>query len=332
MLRATVRQRFAEIDVLKAAGIAAVVLIHSLRPWWDPGVAFAEIWLGHVTRFGVPAFLFASGFLYATRQPIAWETTRRRLRRILVPYLVASLLVEAWRALAGAGAAPLTLLGDLALGRALGPYYYVFDITGLVLFAPLLARLPARALGGVVLAFLAAQAATDVGLFTYRTLALHLRNPLVWWAYFLVGWWVRLNLASWERFVGAHRGRLLLLLLPLMAIFAAVSGLEGRGPQVIVRGAAWLNVYAILAILYASALGREASPRAVRLASDASYPVYLYHLPIVLAVQRLVPAPAGELAPLPLLLAWAAGLAGTLLAVTAARRLLGARSRDWIGA
>ena len=62
-------RRSPEIDALKVAGIVTVVLIHTMRAPWDPAVAPLEVWIGHATRFGVPAFLFASGFLYAT----AWQ-------------------------------------------------------------------------------------------------------------------------------------------------------------------------------------------------------------------------------------------------------------------
>ena len=55
----------------EGVGILLVVLIHSLRPNWDPGISGAELWLGSITRFAVPGFFAASGYLYATDQPIA---------------------------------------------------------------------------------------------------------------------------------------------------------------------------------------------------------------------------------------------------------------------
>ena len=73
-------RRYPEIDAIKAAGIVTIVLIHALRSPWDAGVSELERWLGHVTRFGVPGFLFASGFLYAGA-PADSVTTGRRLRR-----------------------------------------------------------------------------------------------------------------------------------------------------------------------------------------------------------------------------------------------------------
>ena len=60
-----VETRSPTVDAIKVAGIVTIVLIHALRAPWDPGLSPLERWLGHVTRFGVPGFLLASGFLYA---------------------------------------------------------------------------------------------------------------------------------------------------------------------------------------------------------------------------------------------------------------------------
>ena len=76
-------ERLTEIDALKVAGIVTIVLIHVLRPPWDPALSSLEAWLGHVTRFGVPAFLFASGFLYATATPNPAAIVMKRLRKVV---------------------------------------------------------------------------------------------------------------------------------------------------------------------------------------------------------------------------------------------------------
>ncbi|MFL2935227.1 MAG: acyltransferase family protein, partial [Myxococcota bacterium] len=78
-----------EVDLLKALGILAVVVIHSLRDFWNPDFTASELWIGQLMRFGVPAFLAVSGFLYAVPQA-TWSSVGPRLRRILLPYLFAS--------------------------------------------------------------------------------------------------------------------------------------------------------------------------------------------------------------------------------------------------
>jgi peptidoglycan/LPS O-acetylase OafA/YrhL len=324
-------RRFPEIDALKAAGIVTIVLIHALRSPWDPAVSGLERWLGQVTRFGVPGFLFASGFLYA-RAPSDRATTWRRLRRILLPYALASAVAQLWRWRDGLPYEGGTLLADLLLASSFGPYYYVFVIAVLVLATPLVARLPGPLLYAATGAFLASQWFVDAGGFGLVSFYWHIRNPLLWWGYFLLGWVARLHEPALRRWVAPRRGMLLATLGTLVALLALVASFEDAAPRLLVRSASWLAVYAILAFVAAAASGTAALPRPLRALSDATYAIYLYHLFFVLAAQKLFSAPSGEAAWQAILVPWLAGLAGSLALVTAARALLGARSRDWIGA
>jgi len=329
-----VAQRFAEIDALKAIGIVTVVLIHSIRSPWDAGVSQLEVWLGHVTRFGVPAFLFASGFLYATRSPVPWATSARRLRRIAVPYLVASALAQVWRALLGAttevGAGSVWL--DLLLGSSFGPYYYVFVIAGLVLVTPVFARCSPAAIAALAGILLLAQWCVDAALVWQLPLYWHLRNPLLWWAFFATGWLARLHLAPLSAWLRAHRRRAAWALAIAVLALSALCGLDAVAPRLWVRSAAWLDLYAILALIYVLASGDGRACRALRTLSDSAYAIYLFHLFFVLAAQTFAPHPWQEISLVSLAAPWAAGLAGPLLLVAGARAALGARARDWIGA
>jgi surface polysaccharide O-acyltransferase-like enzyme len=323
--------RRVEVDALKAAGILTIVFIHSIRSPWDAGVSTLEVWLGHVTRFGVPAFLFASGYLYTTRRPVPAATTLARLRRILLPYLVASLAAQAWSRARGVPTETGSPALDLLLGASFGPFYYVFVITLLVLATPLLARLGTRIVAVLALVFVAAQWCVDAATLWLLPLFWHLRSPLLWWGYFLLGWLAGQHKARLEAWIAPRRGVLVAALLTAVLALAALSGLEGHAPRLLVRTAAWLAVYAIGALLFAATLGRARSGAILRGLSDATYTIYLFHLFFVLEVKRLVPPPPGELAPLAALLPWAAGIAGPLLLIAGARALLGRRSRDWIG-
>lgn len=336
------RARFLEVDALKAAGIVTIVLIHSLRPPWDPGVTHLELFLGHVTRFGVPAFLFASGFLYATHAPVGLGTTGARLRRVLVPYLIASAAAQIFRRALGLPEETGSLLLDLLLGASFGPYYYVFVISLLVLATPLFARLPPRGLAAALLLCVAGQWMSEAGPLETPEVRWHLRNPLLWWAYFLLGWWTRLHLATVRRTFSAHRTAIAATLFVLVVALTAASALEGSAPRVLVRTAAWLDVYAILCLVFVLASPRAADPGAqpaaafvpgwLRLASDATYTIYLFHLFFLIPVQRALPASPGAVDIEAVLLPWAAGVAGPLALVAASRALLGDRSRGWLGA
>lgn len=322
-------RRFAEIDALKAAGILTVILIHGLRPSWDPTISAIEAWLGDVTRFAVPGFLLASGFLYAARVPVPATTTRRRLRRLLVPYAIASLCAQVFRAAYGDTASPRELGVELLLGGSFGPYYYVFVIALLMLATPALARLPARALAGLTAACVAAQGVFQPGCVSLPFFW-HLRNPLFWGAYFLIGWQLRL-----------HYGAVVAALVPRRAAAVGVLALLAAGLAAALAGdlsiglryaLSWLETYVVLALLFAAACGHERPPKWLRELSDVTYPVYLFHLFFVYAARPYFPFGFWRADLASLLGPWLAGLVGSLILVAAARALLGDRSRDVIGA
>jgi fucose 4-O-acetylase-like acetyltransferase len=326
------RERRVEIDALKAAGILTIVLIHAIRTPWNPEVSTLEIWIGHATRFGVPAFLCASGFLYATTAPVPLATTLARLRRILVPYAVASLGAQLFRSFRGEEPLSGAVWLDLLIGASFGPYYYVFVIAILVTVTPAFARLSRRAVAVATGVFLAAQWTVDVAPFGAMPLIWHIRSPLLWWAYFLLGWTVRLYAAPLAELVARHRAALAAGLIAAFALLTGASALGGRAPLVVVRSAAWLDVYVILATIAVLSRGARRSPPWLRFLSDATYAVYLFHLFFLLPVQGALPPPGREAALAPIALPWLAGLLGSLALVVAARALLGRGSRNWVGA
>jgi len=326
------RDRLVEIDALKAAGILTIVLIHSMRPQWDPSVSALEIWIGHATRFGVPAFLCASGFLYARESPVSFATTRGRLRRILVPYLVASLLAQAFHLWRDEPPMTGTVWMDLLIGASFGPYYYVFVIAILVLATPAFARLSRRSVVALTAASVTAQWLMEIGTFGLMHLTWQIRNPMMWWAYFLIGWSVRLHAEPLARFVARRRPLLAAGCVASAVLLTAASALEGSVPAPLIRTAAWLDVYAILGAIILLSRGAGRSPGWLRFTSDATYTIYLFHLFFVLTVQDLLPLPEEGADGIRIALPWLAGLAGSLLVVTGARAALGDRSREWIGA
>lgn len=323
-------QRFFEADLIKAAGIAAVVLIHSMRSFLDPGFTPTEEWLGQLTSFAVPGFLFVSGWLYASSPRGAGPAaTQRRLRRILVPYLVASVLAQLYHGARGAGPETGSALWDLLFAASFGPYYYVFQIVLLVLLAPLLQGLSARTVGVLAAVAVLVQGPWIAYGFVFDVFW-ELRNPVRFWGYFLVGWWLRLHYPALRQGLVSRRPRVLSALVTTVAILAV--GLALETPPPLHRLLGWLLIYALLGLVVAAGVGRGSPPSWLRRLSDASYAVYLFHLFFIYWLRPFFPFEAGELALLPILVPWAAGLLGPLLVVALARPVLGPRSRDWLGA
>lgn len=317
-----------EVDLVKAVGIAAVVWIHSMRHIIEARSAIEQI-LGDVTRFAVPGFLAASAYLYAGVRPVTAAVTRRRLARLLLPYVVASLAAQVFWL--GFDARPLEakrILEELLLASSFGPFYYVLIATLFVLLVPVLARLGGAALSATVVAALAVQ-------WWYWSQAVPplfwlVRNPLYWAGFFLVGWWLGAHAPAVAGWLARRRPW---VAVPSAVGLAASLALKTRPPGLTTSNTlAWLSVWCALALLFALGVGRVGEHRVVRFLSDSTYAIYLFHLFFVLPVQRAWPAPPGAFDPLPLGAAWLAGMAGPLALVLAGRALLGARSRAILGA
>jgi surface polysaccharide O-acyltransferase-like enzyme len=324
-------RREAAIDAIKAAGIVTIVLIHALRAPWDPGISPLERWLGQLTRFGVPGFLLASGWLYAgARADVA--TTLRRLRRILLPYLVASLLAQLWRVWHGQPSEGGGVLQDLLFASSFGPYYYVLVIAGLVALTPFLASLPNSLVYALTGFFVANQWWVDAAGRDPLDFYWHVRSPLMWWGYFLVGWAARLNAPALAALTAPRRGALCAAAGAAVAVLMLATAAESALGWLGARTAGWLGVYAILALIAIAASYWESPPAWLRSLSDATYTIYLYHLFFVLALQAWLPAPPLRADALAIGVPWLGGLAGGLAVALLGRRLLGARARDWLGA
>ncbi len=97
--------------------------------------------------FSIPAFLFVSGFFVAVaagraQATIRWSVVATRIRDLVIPYLLWSLLIFASDFVQSRQALPaLAYLKRLAIGGAADPFYYVPLIVQLYLLAPFLTPL-----------------------------------------------------------------------------------------------------------------------------------------------------------------------------------------------
>jgi peptidoglycan/LPS O-acetylase OafA/YrhL len=335
---ATGSTRLHELDLLKAAGIVAVVLIHSMRGPFESGASAFELLLGEATRFAVPAFLFATGALAASPGRAAGTPAnelRSRLSRLLLPYLVATVAAELFRAARGLGPSTGSVWLDLFTGAAFGPYYYVFVAVPLVFLARLARRWSEHALWTVTLLLLVLQGGAEMLLFELP-LFWHLRNPALWWAYWFAGACYGRHRDRIVARLGAGRGAWFVGAAGAAVAATALAVWFHAPPQELgYRLATWLALWATLLALLALGLRARsvARSRPVRLLSEATYTIYLWQLFAVYPLRDAAPAAPEVFEPWRIALPWTGGLLLPLLLVSVARKFLGpATARRWLGA
>ncbi len=324
-------QRLPELDVLKAAAIVAVVLIHAIAPFWNRDASTVEQLIGHLTRFGVPAFLAVSGFLYYQPTPIRGGQVQRRLRRIVVPYVCVSLLAFAYGAVYPGHAATDSLASGLLLGGTFGPYYYVVLLVQFVGLAWVLSRLPWWC--PVVLLPVTACVAywSEVRMWM-------LTDPF--WngpQRRRVGTLVRVRLGcrgvSYDRLPrertpsdgDPHRGR-------DCGRRQRMGLVAQRTGWAVSRALDLMCVLACLVFLFTVGRAWHRLPAPVVVLSDWTYAIYLLHPFFIYMVADVLVPRTGITAAATWPIQWLAGLGGAVTTTAVLRHLLGPRSRDLIGA
>ena len=320
--------RYAAIDHLKTMAIVSVCITHAM-PNVLQGMTptSAERIATVMLSFHVPALLFAAGFLAAAGRRNAGPVGAQ-LKRILVPYLVASIVAIVllrWRVVTLHQVAFW-----LATGSAIGIYYFIPVLVCCLATLPIIARLGAFALGGVliVLAIYASLAWHDPSWRLTQGFFWHIRDVLMQFhlGYFLLGV-LGARLAPRLRRL-RDRAAPLCVAAALLAIAAYAWLVAGENLAMwapLARAGYLLGVVGLIATM----VPRGVAPGPVRFLSEATLTIYLYH-------HMLYPAllPQLRAALPPGLAAVAAAACGVALGAAVAwtgRRLLGTRSRVLIG-
>lgn len=332
--------RWPEVDLLKAAAILAVVMVHSINDRIAAYEGGLETLLGHLTRFAVPAFLFAAGFLFDKGTTPALTVLRKAFRRLVPPYLVCSIAILGYEALRSAPLTPRAVVGRLVLGETSGIYYFIFVLGYLYVLALGLRRCPRWLVAALWVAEVAAFVwfylawpafliPTDPGRF-WRVL---LRNPIIHLLPYLSGWLVGLHYDRIRPILARHGLMLAAALLAgdvaLLALLQVVpSDAAVHGRELIV---ALHTAVAVCGLLCVGA-ARPCRWQAVVWLSECSYGIYLVHLVFVQAMHRRFRPAWEELYPERILVTWLASLLGSVAVLLIARRLFGRTSRDLLGA
>ncbi|MFQ5513662.1 MAG: acyltransferase family protein [Myxococcota bacterium] len=327
--------RIVAIDVIKATAIVAVAFTHAGFPSWDPRfTTWDRLLTGFWVQFHVPAFLMISGFLYQSSSAVPLLTVGRRLMRVLVPYLIASAVVQ----LGGFSTAKdfRDVVLQLLTASSLGIYYFIFLLVSFIPTIWPLSRLSSKATWVVFLGVLGA----TLGLEVYIQLRMHpdpdaslkvlfwvMRSPLNYsYAYFLAGWVAAQHYPGLRGFPMV-RWRLLgsLCVLGIMLWTAAHIWPEIWIAAGIVRFVYTMSVVVGLILLS----DRASEHRLVRFLSETTLGLYLYHHIFQLLAERHVLSwpPLFRITVLAL-----GGLGAASLLCSLGRRLLGSRAKTLLGA
>jgi surface polysaccharide O-acyltransferase-like enzyme len=132
------------IDLIRAGGAFLVVLAHvilypALR---GSGPVWAQSLYYTASRVAVPLFFMASGFLLLGKQESYGDFFRKRALRVLVPFLIWSLIYLAWNGEFQRGSFTLGALGEGLLRILRGPraphLWFFYVLVSLYLFTPVL--------------------------------------------------------------------------------------------------------------------------------------------------------------------------------------------------
>lgn len=276
---------------------------------------FALRFVEQLVAFTVPAFLVVSGFFISfaigrSRETAPWRVVGSRVKTLIIPYLIWSTVIVAWRILEGAQYSADQLVRTYVFGRAALPYYYIPLLIQLYLLAPLFIILARKnwvlLLGGAALVQLAFQARYYVRVLDLSPewLAAASRSSLAWFFPTKVFWFV-LGIVLWSRlsefrdWLGRTRRSWLiasLILLPL-GMWETEALMAASGQEWIVYSDTVVDSLYALAFIFAFlAFDTIMPPLAERISElgTRSYGVYLVHSPAqelaARAVAVLLPA------------------------------------------
>jgi membrane-bound acyltransferase YfiQ involved in biofilm formation len=261
-----------------------------------------------LTLFSVPSFLFFSGFFVSymgrsSQTAMSWKAVVARLRYVLIPYLIWSVVIFVGNALQGIAYSPTEYLWQLIAGKATGAYFFVPLLCQFYLLSPIL--LPFAKTKGRL--FLLIAAFLQFGTMGIRYLTLYqpnspVLNAMIWltpdwsfvrWAFFFaIGLFCGLRLGWFRLWLSQLPWTLLLVLLSLglSSLVEAELLFENAGDL-------WLgplklssSLYAMVFILCFVRFARmpTSSTSFLNHLGKRSYAIYLLHPKILEFTARVV--------------------------------------------
>lgn len=270
---------------------------------------FALRTMEQLAVFAIPAFLFVSGIFIAFATPrskstVGWHVVGARLKGLLIPYLIWSLLIFALYALQGRVFAPKAYAVLLLTGKTNPVYYYIPLLAQYYLLSPLLVYLarkswlPLLIVAGIIqLAVILSYYPFLLGMEQPTLLALNTLVPKwffpsrIFW--FTLGIVVGFHRQQVQQSIIRYKWALLALALVLIPIgiieWETIYSLSGKDwiPH---RETLLDSVYSLAVIFGFLAFAGSALPASRQLSDLAgkSYGIYIVHSPVMELVSRTI--------------------------------------------
>lgn len=334
------QQRDRNFDFMKAVAIICVLIIHCAFGCESTGGANQQIadWLGTFTRPCIAIFLFVAGYFFTRNTSRAQMFLR--LKRILIPYLLFSVLAFLYQtrvihALETFLAQPGLVLRDLLIGNTWGIYWFIPVILTNSLLGWWLIRDNRPSLIWITLAFFVinlihtayfdrivalAGIADDPGLWLYSY-----RFYVSWPFYFFFG-----ALAHQYQLVRVFRTNRKAVVLLWLLVFVTYNLLFAFG---VVQPGGYNSVIDTLASLSAIAAlcTLQVNVPLFSFIGETSYTIYLFHFFLFSITRRLSTLVSAQPPYWFSLVIFTVTMSGSVAFCWLSKRLLGRHARVWLG-
>jgi surface polysaccharide O-acyltransferase-like enzyme len=283
------------VDFVRFIGSFLVVLAHLQN--WGQGAKWAQDLYYTISRVGVPLFFLISGYLLLSKQEDIWTFFKKRATRIIIPFLVWSIIYDVQNSQAFESG--VTLEGILRMfiriirGPREGHLWFFYSLIGLYLITPILRVFISKASNSdilyyIALWFLVAPLLFIVEEFTPIKNGFEIHYAGGYVGYFLLGYYLgRLDLKPplfWSAL-----GLYITGLLFTFVVF--YFNLPPQHNELVFRSYPSLNIVlmSLAAFILIKVWGERISPQFARFSQEvgkASFGIYLVH-PIVLVWMTL---------------------------------------------
>lgn len=286
------------------------------------------------TTFLIPGLFFASGFLFDKKKYSTNQLIRKKLGRLLPPYLFCSLCFQFLNVPGVIELKDLDaglLIYNLMIGDTLGIYYFIFVLFYLFAGSLVLRYIPDRwiwvlwALSALLL-LLFVKVLVGKGM----SFTLFQRHPFLYLFAYLSGWMYSLNYEKAGSFLRKRGVAIFFSGIVLTSTFLFCTRNDGYNffSFPILNQ---LYIYVCITLLIIAGMSITVFQGMIQYVSNCSYGIYLLHFPIICACHFLYSKWPVDYSPIYASASWCVGLAGSFLIIFIIQKLSGKYSRYLVG-